>query len=156
MRTSPLRGIGFTANKFATEAFIDEIAAKRGVDPVEFRLELLKNTPRARAVVERVAEMADWGRKRDGRALGFAFVDYSGSQVAGIAEVSVDRASGQIRLHNFWCAIDCGIAVQPDNVVGADREQHRLWPGHGADRAHHDQGRRRSSSRISTTISCRA
>ena len=61
--------------------------------------------------------MADWGRKRDGRALGLAYIDYSGSQVAGIAEVSLDRASGQIKVHNFWCTIDCGVAVQPDNVV---------------------------------------
>ncbi len=120
VRTAPLRAIGFTANKFATETFIDEIAAKRGIDPVAFRLELLKNTPRARKVVETVARMADWGRKRDGRdgrALGFAFIDYSGSLLAGAVEVSLDRASGQIRVHNFWCAIDCGVAVQPDNVV---------------------------------------
>ena len=117
VRTAPLRAIGFTANKFATETFIDEIAVKRGIDPVAFRLELLKNTPRARKVVETVARMADWGRKRDGRGLGFAFIDYSGSLLAGAAEVSLDRASGQIRVHNFWCAIDCGVAVQPDNVV---------------------------------------
>jgi isoquinoline 1-oxidoreductase beta subunit len=61
--------------------------------------------------------MAEWGRKRDGRALGLAYIDYSGSQVAGIAEVSLDRADGQIKVHNFWCTIDCGVAVQPDNVV---------------------------------------
>jgi isoquinoline 1-oxidoreductase beta subunit len=117
VRTSPLRGIGFTANKFVTEAFLDEVAQKRGIDPVALRLELLKDTPRGRTVVERVARMADWGRKREGRGLGFAFIDYSGTLTAGIAEVSVDRASGQIRVHEFWCAIDCGIAVQPDNVV---------------------------------------
>jgi isoquinoline 1-oxidoreductase subunit beta len=117
VRTSPLRGIGFTANKFATETFMDEIARKRGVDPVQFRLDLMKASPRAARVVERVAQMADWGRKREGRALGFAYIDYSGSQVAGIAEVSLDRRSGQIRVHDFWCAIDCGIAVQPDNVA---------------------------------------
>jgi len=117
VRTAPLRAIGFTANKFATETFIDEIAVKRGIDPVAFRLELLKNTPRARKVVETVARMADWGRKRDGRGLGFAFIDYSGSLLAGAVEVSLDRANGQIRVHNFWCAIDCGVAVQPDNVV---------------------------------------
>jgi isoquinoline 1-oxidoreductase beta subunit len=117
VRTAPLRAIGFTANKFATETFIDEIAVKRGIDPVAFRLELLKNTPRARKVVETVARMADWGTKRDGRGLGFAFIDYSGSLLAGAVEVSLDRASGQIRVHNFWCAIDCGVAVQPDNVV---------------------------------------
>jgi isoquinoline 1-oxidoreductase beta subunit len=117
VRTNPLRGISFTANRFATETFMDEIALKRGVDPVKFRLELLKNTPRAVKVVERVAEMANWGKKREGRGLGFAFLDYSGSQVAGVAEVSVDRGSGQIKVHEFWCTIDCGVAVQPDNVV---------------------------------------
>jgi isoquinoline 1-oxidoreductase subunit beta len=117
VRTSPLRGIGFTANKFATETFMDEIALKRGIDPVEFRLDLLKNSPRAIKVVERVAEMANWGKKREGRGLGFAYIDYSGSQVAGIAEVSLDRGSGQIKVHDFWCTIDCGIPVQPDNVV---------------------------------------
>ena len=37
--------------------------------------------------------------------------------MAGIAEVSLDRGSGQIKVHNFWCTIDCGVAVQPDNVV---------------------------------------
>jgi isoquinoline 1-oxidoreductase beta subunit len=116
-RTSPLRGIGFTANKFVTEAFLDEIAAKRGIDPLKFRLELLKDTPRGRKVVERVAEMAGWGRKRADRGLGFAFIDYSGTLTAGIAEVSLDRGTGRIRVHDFWCAIDCGIAVQPDNVV---------------------------------------
>jgi isoquinoline 1-oxidoreductase subunit beta len=117
VRTSPLRGIGFTANKFVTEAFLDEIAQKRGIDPVALRLELLKDTPRGRKLVERVAQMADWGKKRDGRGLGFAFIDYSGTLTAGIAEVSLDSGSGQIRVHNFWCTIDCGIPVQPDNVV---------------------------------------
>jgi isoquinoline 1-oxidoreductase subunit beta len=118
VRTSPLRGIGFTANKFVAEAFLDEIARKRGVDPVRLRLDLLKNTPRGRAVVDRVAQMADWGAKpADGHAFGFAFIDYGSSLLAGIAEISVDRASGEIKVHNFWCAIDCGIPVQPDNVI---------------------------------------
>ncbi len=117
VRTSPLRGIGFTANKFVTEAFLDEIAHKRGIDPVALRLELLKDTPRGRKVVERVAQMADWGKARDGRGLGFAFIDYSNTLTAGIAEASVDRGSGVIRVHNFWCTIDCGLPVQPDNVV---------------------------------------
>src|SRR5437588_7966019 len=117
VRTNPLRGIGVTANKFATEAFMDEVALKRGIDPLAFRLELLKGTPRAYKAVERVAQMADWGRKRDGRSLGLAYIDYSGSQVAGIAEVSLDRARGQVKGPNFWCTIDCGVAVQPDNAV---------------------------------------
>jgi isoquinoline 1-oxidoreductase beta subunit len=116
-RTSPLRGIGFTANKFVTEAFLDEIAQQRGIDPVKLRLDLLKNTPRGRKVVERAAEMADWERRRDGRGLGFAFIDYSNTLTAGIAEVSVDRPSGTIKVHDFWCAIDCGTPVHPDNII---------------------------------------
>jgi isoquinoline 1-oxidoreductase subunit beta len=118
VRTSPLRGISYTANKFVSEAFLDEIARLRGLDPIELRLELLKNTPRGRAVVQRVTRMAGWGtRSVEGRALGFAFIDYSNALLAGIAEISVDRISGKIKVHNFWCAFDCGIAVQPDNVI---------------------------------------
>jgi isoquinoline 1-oxidoreductase beta subunit len=117
IRTAPLRGIGFTANKFATETFMDEIAYKRGVDPMRYRLDLLAKTPRAHTVLERVAQMADWGRARNGHGLGAAYIDYSDTQVAAVVEISIDRSTGKIKLHNVWCAIDCGVAVQPDNVV---------------------------------------
>jgi isoquinoline 1-oxidoreductase beta subunit len=118
VRTAPLRGIGFIANKFATESFMDEVAGGCGIDPLKFRLDMLAKNPRAKKIVERVAQMADWGRARpSGRALGLTYIDYSGTQVAGIAEISVDRTSGQIAVHDFWCTIDCGLAVQPDNVV---------------------------------------
>lgn len=117
VRVASLRGIGFTANKFATESLMDEIAAQRKIDPVAFHMTLLKNTPRGQKVVETVARMADWGRKRDGTALGLSFIDYSKSLLAGIAEISVDKTSGKIKVHNFWVAFDPGIAVQPDNIV---------------------------------------
>jgi isoquinoline 1-oxidoreductase subunit beta len=117
MRTAPLRAIGVGQNAFANEVFMDEIAAKRGVDPVAFRLQHLAKVPRARHVIEEVARMSDWGRKREGRGLGIAYLDYSGTQLAGVAEVSVDRASGAIKVHNFWCTIDCGVPVHPDNVI---------------------------------------
>jgi isoquinoline 1-oxidoreductase subunit beta len=117
IRTSPLRGIGFTANKFATETFMDEISNQRGVDPMKYRLDLLVKTPRAHMVLERVAQMADWGRSRDGHGLGTAYIDYSDTQVAAVVEISIDRSTGKIKLHNVWCAIDCGVAVQPDNVI---------------------------------------
>jgi len=117
IRTSPLRGIGFTANKFTTEAFVDELAYKQGIDPVQFRLGLMSKAPRAYKVTQRAAQMADWGRKRDGRGLGIAYIDYSGTQVAAVVEISLERKSGAIKVHNVWCAIDCGLAVQPDNVV---------------------------------------
>jgi isoquinoline 1-oxidoreductase beta subunit len=117
VRTAPLRGIGFLANKFATESFMDEIAVSRGVDPVRFRLGLMQHNPRGRALLERVAQMAEWRRERKGRGLGVAFINYSDTQLAAIAEVSVDRAGGQVRVHELWCTIDCGVAVQPDNIV---------------------------------------
>jgi isoquinoline 1-oxidoreductase beta subunit len=116
-RTAPLRGIGFLANKFAVETFIDELALKRSLDPLEFRLRLMKKNPRGAKLLERVAEMAEWQRKRADRGLGVAFINYSGTQLASIAEVSVDRTSGAIRVHEFWCTIDCGVAVQPDNII---------------------------------------
>lgn len=120
MRTAPLRAIGVGQNSFANEVFIDELAARRGVDPVQFRLQLLDKTPRAlraRHVIEEAAKMADWSRKRPGRGLGIAYLDYSGTQLAGVAEVSVDRQTGAIKVHDFWCTIDVGVPVQPDNVV---------------------------------------
>lgn len=118
VRTSPLRGTGNIANRFASEGFLDEIARKQGKDPIEVRLALLTKLPRAQKVLETVAKMADWKRKRaDGRGLGVAYIDYTGTYLAGIAEVSLDRRAGAIKVHDFWCAIDVGIAVQPDNVV---------------------------------------
>lgn len=117
VRTSPLRGIGFVANRFAGEAFLDEIIREKKADPVAYRLELLKNTPRGLKIVQTVAKMADWGRKREGRGMGFSYIDYSGSLLAGAVEISLDRRAGAIKVHNVWCAIDCGVAVQPDNVV---------------------------------------
>jgi isoquinoline 1-oxidoreductase subunit beta len=117
VRTAPLRGIGFTANKFATETFVDELAYQRGVDPLQYRLELLSKTPRARKVMERAGQMADWGKRRDGHGLGAAYIDYSGTQLAAVVEISIDRATGKTTVHNVWCAIDCGTAVQPDNVI---------------------------------------
>ena len=96
---------------------MERLARSKGHDPAEFRMSLLRNSPRSVKVVETVAKMADWGRKRDGKALGVAYIDYTGSQVAGVAEISLDAKSGQIRVHNFWVAIDPGIAVQPDNIV---------------------------------------
>lgn len=120
MRTNPLRAIGVGQNSFANEVFIDELAAKQGMDPVAFRLRQLDTTPRAqraRQVIEEVATMADWGRQRPGRGLGIAYLDYSGSQLAGVAEISVDRGSGAIKVHNFWCTIDVGVPIHPDNVV---------------------------------------
>ena len=117
LRTSSLRGISHLTNIFAIESFMDELARKRGIDPAVFRRDLIKTNPRALHIIDRVARMADWGRKRDGSALGFTYMNYSGTQIALVAEVTVDRKTGVVRVPNVWTALDPGIAVQPDNIV---------------------------------------
>ncbi len=116
VRLGWMRGISTLLNEFAAESFIDEIAADRGLDPIEFRLAHL-NEPLARTVLETVADMGTWTGLRD-RALGVSYVSSFGCLMATIAEVSVDRRSGWIRVSDIWVAIDIGIAVQPLNVVG--------------------------------------
>jgi isoquinoline 1-oxidoreductase subunit beta len=117
VRVHAWRGIGSGYNKFVSESFLDEIAHATGKDPLALRLELTKDHPRAQAVIRAVAEMADWNKPRGkDRALGIAFSDYHESFSAGIAEVSLDRKSGRIRVHNYWIAGDAGIIVQPENA----------------------------------------
>lgn len=117
MRVHAFRGIGAGHNKFAVECFLDEIAHAKKIDPLTMRLQLTKHDARANAVLREVAKMADWKRKRTGRALGLAFSDYHGSVSAGVVEVSVHRQSGKIKVHNMWLAVDPGLAVQPTNVL---------------------------------------
>ncbi|MFZ2737114.1 MAG: molybdopterin cofactor-binding domain-containing protein [Burkholderiaceae bacterium] len=116
MRVQPLRGIGAGYNKFAIEAFMDEVAQAKGVDPLALRLELTKDDSRAQAVIRAVAEMADFKRKRKDRGLGLAFSDYHGTLSAGVAEVSLNRKTGKIKVHNFWITVDPGLVIQPVNV----------------------------------------
>lgn len=112
------RGVGAGYTKFALETLIDEIAALTGKDPVEYRLGMLAHEPRAGAVIREAARMAQWEKRRPrGRALGIAYSDTWNSHIAEVAEVSVERSSGRIRVHEVWCAVDCGIALQPGNVA---------------------------------------
>jgi isoquinoline 1-oxidoreductase beta subunit len=60
--------------------------------------------------------MAQWNLPRSGRGLGIAFSDYHDSFSAGVAEVSVDRKTGKIKVHNYWIAVDPGLVIQPENV----------------------------------------
>jgi isoquinoline 1-oxidoreductase subunit beta len=117
LRTSSLRGIAHLTNIFAIESFMDELARKRGIDPAMFRRDLVKTNPRAVNIIDTVASMAGWGRKRDASALGFTYMNYSGTQIALVAEVAIDRSSGRLRVPHVWVALDPGIAVQPDNIV---------------------------------------
>ena len=116
MRVWAWRGIGAGYNKFAAEAFLDEVAAAAGKDPLALRLELTKNNPRANAVLKAVAEMSEYSKKRPGHGMGIAFSDYHGTYTAGVAEVSVDKSSGKITVHNYWVAADPGIVLQPNHV----------------------------------------
>jgi len=120
-RTAAYRGIGAGYTKFAIESMLDEIAAETKQDPLALRLSLVNN-PRARSVIERVAQMSNWGTRREaGRALGIAFTEYGpapaiASMIAAVAEISLDRTSGQIRVHNYWTAADVGLAMNPDGI----------------------------------------
>jgi isoquinoline 1-oxidoreductase beta subunit len=115
-RLAPLRGVGNAPNAFAIESFLDEIAVATNKTPLAIRLELCASAPRAEHLVRTVTEMANWDRARDGRGLGLAIMEKDDTLAAGVAEVSVDRSTGKIKVHNFWAAIDAGIAVQPANV----------------------------------------
>jgi isoquinoline 1-oxidoreductase beta subunit len=116
-RLSSVRGVGVFYNAFAVESFLDEIAKELGQDPIAFRLELSHGQPRVQDLLRAVAQMSDWGKARDGRGLGVAVMEKDDTLAAGVAEVSLDRASGKIKVHNIWAAIDAGIAVQPRNLA---------------------------------------
>src|SRR6266498_1178412 len=115
LRTSALRTLGGYANVFALESFIDELALAAGADPVDFRLRHLKD-PRAKAVIEAAAQRAGWqpNAKGDGaRGRGFAFSKYKNlaCYVAVVADVTVDRASGKVRVARAVAAVDAGQIV---------------------------------------------
>ncbi|MFQ5659841.1 MAG: molybdopterin cofactor-binding domain-containing protein [Gammaproteobacteria bacterium] len=115
-RVCAWRGVATSYTKFAAESFLDEVALAQGVDPMEYRLDLCRDNPRARTILEMVAEMADWSRPREGKALGLALTNYHKSLSAGVAEVSVDNHSGRIKVHKFWVAADPGLVVAPRNT----------------------------------------
>jgi len=108
------RSVGHVFNTFAIESFVDQMAADQGMDPIAFRFERMGATPKARRVFETLAQMADYKAQRpDGRAVGISITERSGSLGAGAVEISLDRASGKIRVHKVWLAVDGGVVVQP-------------------------------------------
>jgi len=114
------RSVGHTHTGFVVESFIDEMAHAAGQDPYDFRRSLLGSHPRHRNVLDAVAEAAEWGSTPpEGRARGIAVVESFGSYVAQVAEVSVEN--GRPRIHKVWCAVDCGIVVNPA-IVRAQME----------------------------------
>lgn len=116
------RSVGHTHTGYATEVFLDQLLEASGKDPVQGRLDLLKgDMGRDRAVLEKVAEMAGWdGTKVKGdKAYGVAVHESFGTYTAQIAEVE-DR-DGFPHVTKVWCAVDCGVAVNP-NVIRAQIE----------------------------------
>ena len=121
IRVSALRTLGAYANVFALESFMDEMAAAAGADPVAFRLAHMKD-PRARAVIEAVAKKAGWkeGEKGDGtrgRGIGFSKYKNLACYVACIADVEIDRSSGEVRVPRVWAAVDSGLIINPDGLA---------------------------------------
>ena len=118
VRLKHWRAVGHGFTKFAIESFIDEIAVSEGVDPYQFHRQVMRNSPRALKVLETAADLAGWGRTpSDGHAFGISFAERSGSMAACVAEVSLEKSSGKIRVHRIWSSLDAGIVVQPDNAV---------------------------------------
>ena len=114
------RSVGNTHTAFVMEAMIDELAAATGKDPVTFRLALLDKNERASGVLKLAADNAGWGKAtRAGIAQGIAVHESFGSFVAQVAEVSM--TNGKVQVERVVCAVDCGIAVNPD-VIRAQME----------------------------------
>jgi nicotinate dehydrogenase subunit B len=118
IRTSALRGLGAVPNVFAIESFLDELAERAGQDPVQYRLAQISD-PRARNVIEHVAEMARWqpglpaGTGR-GRGIGFAKYKNRAAYAACVVDLEVDET---VRVLEVWCAADAGLVVNPDGAI---------------------------------------
>ncbi len=97
---------------------MDDLAHEANIDPLTFRLQNLRKEPRAQEVLRAATRMADWKRKRPaGHALGLAYSNAFGSHLAQVVEMSLNKKSGRIRVHEVWCAADVGFALQPRNVA---------------------------------------
>ena len=125
LRTSPLRAPGDLARMFASESFIDELAAAQSADPVQFRLRYASNNKRATDALTAVARLANWqarpapaqassGNIAAGR--GVAVSARSNSVVAVTAEVEVDKTSGEVTVKRVCVAHDCGLIINPDGL----------------------------------------
>ena len=114
--TSYWRSVGYSQNTFFLEAFLDELAAAGGKDPLEVRRRLLAGAPRMRGVLELAASKAGWGTAlATGRGRGLAVVDNIGSFTAQVAEVTVSGST--IRVDRVVAAVDCGHVINPAIVA---------------------------------------
>jgi isoquinoline 1-oxidoreductase beta subunit len=122
MHTGNWRGVGPTRNVFIVESVMDDLARRAGMDPVAYRRALMgKASPRMKHVLDVAVEQSRWGTAlpaRSGR--GIAIFEGFGSYLAIVAQVRVS-AAGEIRVERVTCAVDTGIAVNPD-IVRAQME----------------------------------
>lgn len=109
------RAVGSTHTAYAVETFMDELAEAAGKDPVAFRLAMMKDHPREAAVLRLAAEKAGWSQPvAPGIFRGVALAESFGTVVAQIVELAIE--GGAPKVQRVVCALDCGIAVNPDNV----------------------------------------
>jgi isoquinoline 1-oxidoreductase subunit beta len=111
------RGVGPNNNVFAIECFMDELAKKAGKDPIDFRRGMLANQPRFLAALELAAEKSNWGQPLPARVgRGVCVQPSFASFIATVVEAEVDE-QGEVHLRRVTCAVDTGIAVNPDTVM---------------------------------------
>jgi isoquinoline 1-oxidoreductase beta subunit len=115
VQVSWFRSIGNTHTAYVMETMMDELAHTAGQDPVVYRRKLLQKSPRHLATLDLATQKAGWDKELPkGRYKGVAVHQAFGSYVAEVAEISIDN--GKLRVHKVTCAIDCGLAVNPDGV----------------------------------------
>ncbi len=114
----PWRAVQNGPNAYANECFIDELAHAAGKDPLEFRLQNLKNNKRATRVLETVAEKAGWGKPiPKGQGRGIAQHACFGTWIAEVVDLSVDEKTGKVKVHKVVAAVDCGPVINPGPLV---------------------------------------
>lgn len=120
LRHGSYRALAATANNFAREGFMDELAVAAGADPLDFRLAQLENS-RLRAVLETATEKFGWKERAKQKSpnigVGLACGTEKGSYVAACAEIEIDPKQNQIRVRHVCQAFECGAIVNPDNLL---------------------------------------
>jgi isoquinoline 1-oxidoreductase len=113
------RGLAGSANTFAIESHMDEMASALGIDPVEFRLRHLDNDLRLANTVKAVADRYGWKPRRapSGQGVGFACAVDAGSRCAEIAEIDLDRSTGVVRVRRVVCAMESGLVINPNGIA---------------------------------------
>ena len=125
-RPSWIRAPGRMQNTFCNEAFADELAVAAGADPFEFRLRYLSNDPRGTELLKRLMTFSQWkgrsstksatGDTSSGRGVTYVKYELARTYVGAVADVEVNRKSGEIRVKHFAVVQDCGQIINPDGV----------------------------------------